>query len=508
MQLKGIWKLMLWAPLVLSFTVNAAPMDDVFTLLENGGGVKSDKNSEVGYYVTALGFSDRSSEAKAYEEARIEALRYLNEMINGVSISGSTYSSTSYITESDGNSSSEYSQDEFQDVARVTFKGQLAATKTLKKGKYDGQYFVAISISQNDIQQIRSLKSDNLQSGATTMVIMQGSGNGNSVANFDRQEKSVESKGLSSMKNGEQRARELALQDAMRNAVQQVQGVMLQGKSGAFNETLSFALSTKTEGYVGGYEIIDEDISRGSYYVIIMAKVNAGKLLSDVNFYLDVLGTPVFSIESRNDEDTEWLSTELERLGFAINDGTTKPTHTFYLKQSQKQVTNHNGKTGIETSISVQLKDNSTGEVLFTVINSPLKTRIYVSPLERAEQVSQVAAYKRLKKKMGAEVIQSLAKYAEKGRLYTIEIRNARKTDWKLFKHTLNNGTAGSVEGWDWSKDGKVMILSYRYSGTLSAAMDEGLDQLYTAYKKEGKGRRPTAVKISERKAVFEIIKR
>ena len=507
MMLKVIRKLLLWAPLVLTFVVNAAPMDDVFTLLDNGGGSTSGKTSEQGYYVTALGFSDRSSEVKAYEAARIEALRYLNEMINGISLSGSTYSSSSYISESDGNQSTEYSQEAFQDVVNVTFKGQLSAAKTLKKGQYDGQYFVAISISQSDIQQIQSLKSGGGNStGGTTIVIATDSDA--SIAQFGKEAKSVESKGLASMKNGEQKARELAIQDAMRNAIQQVQGVMLQGKSGSFNEALSFAISTKTEGYVGGYEIIDEDVARGNYYIIMTAIVNAGQLLNDVNFYLDVLGKPIFSVESTHGNQTDWLTDELERLGFAINDGKTKPTHTFYLKQSQTQVKNHNGKTGIETALSVQLKDNSTGEVLLTVNNNALKTRIYVTPMDRAKQVSRVTAYKKLKKQLGVEIVQSLAKYAEKGQLYPIVIRNARRTDWKLFEHTLNNGTGGSVEGWSWSKDGKVITLDYRYSGTLSAAMDEGLEQIYTVFKQEGKERRPTAVSISDHEAVFEIIKR
>ncbi|MFK0570245.1 hypothetical protein, partial [Endozoicomonas sp.] len=328
MTLKVLKKLLLWAPLVLTFVVNAAPMDDVFTLLDNGGGVKSGQSSGLGYYVTALGFSDRSSEAKAYEEARIEALRYLNDMVNGVTISGSTYSASEYISEMSQGETSEYSQEAFRDVIDTVFKGHLSAAKTLKKGQYDGQYFVAIAITQSDIAKVQALSSRQSPSGSspgssgTTVIIATNSSS--TIATFTGESQTVESKGLASMKNGEQKAREIALQDAMRNAVQQVQGVMLQGKSGSFNEALSFALSTKTEGYVGGYDIIDEDIARGNYYVLIMARVNAGQLLSDVNFYLDILGEPVFSVQSSNSEKTDWLVNELERLGFAINDDKAK----------------------------------------------------------------------------------------------------------------------------------------------------------------------------------------
>ncbi len=78
------------------------------------------------------------------------------------------------------------------------------------------------------------------------------------------------------MKHGEAEARKLALIDAMQNAAQQTQGVMLQGKSGKFNEAIALAISTKTEGYVSAYEMLDEDIARGQYYVIIEAMLNSG----------------------------------------------------------------------------------------------------------------------------------------------------------------------------------------------------------------------------------------
>ena len=484
----------------------SAPMDDVFTLLDSGGGVRSGHEKDGGYYIAALGFSHRSSEAKAYEEARLEALRYLNDMVNGITMSGSTYTSTEYVSESSQAGASEYSSDVFREVVDVVFKGHLSAAKTLKKGMYDGQYFVAISISEKDLAHLARLRAGSNGGGAGGTTVVIATDQIGAVADFSQEAQEVEAKGLAPMKHGEQQARVLALQDAMRNAVQQAQGVMLQGKSGAFNEALAFAISTKTEGYVGGYEILDEDISRGNYYVVLLAQVNAGQLLNDVNFYLDILGQPVFSVDSGAEGKIDWLVNELERLGFSIHTREAGSTHTFYLKQTQKEVRNHNGKTGIETSLSLSLKDRSTGEILFTIVNDPLKARIYVSPLERARQVSQVSAYRRLQKQLGPEVIQSLARYAERGQVYPIEIHNARRSDWQLFKFTLENGTGGTVEGWEWQREGKVMVLNYRYSGPLSEAMDQGLEQLYKTYRTEGKGRRPTALEINDRRASFRMV--
>lgn len=481
------------------------PMDDVFSLFESNGGTRSGKNEIDGYYVVSMGTSSRSSEAKGYEAARIDSLRQLSEMINGVSISGSTSSAMKHVSISDGSNSSEFSKSSFVDVVNMSFKGQLSAAKMLKKGEYDGDYFVATVITQSDINEIDSLKTNGSNGkGNTTIVIATDIGN-KSIASFSEEAKSVEAKGLASMKLGESKAREQALQDALRNAVQQAQGVMLQGKSGQFNDALAMALSTKTEGYVSSYEILDEDMERGSYYVIIQAEVDGAKLLNDVNFYMDVFSEPVFSIESSNANKSDWLTNELERLGFSINSGKSTATHTFTLKQTQQQVQDHKNSLGIETSLSIMLKDNFTGQIIFSIVNKPMKTRIYVAPISRAKQVSEHVAFKQMKSKIGKEVIQALAKHVEQGVMYKIELKNAKRTDVDIFKHVLNNGTSGQVEGWNWDKKGKVMTLNYRFSGTLSKALDQSLTEIYATFKTQGKGRRPHMKKVDQRSAHFDI---
>ncbi|CAH1549872.1 hypothetical protein [Vibrio rotiferianus] len=492
------------ATLIVSSNSFADPMDDVFALLDTGGGTVSGKSSATGYYVVAMGFSGKSNETKALEEARLDALRKLNEMVNGVTTSGSTAASMKYITVSDSDGEKEFSEESFVDVVNTSFKGTLSAVKELKSGSYDGDYFVAMVITETDVGQVRRLKSHSSVAGGNTVIV--AAGNTSSVAQQEPTNQFVESKGLADMKHGEAEARKLALVDAMQNAVQQTQGVMLQGKSGQFNEAIALAISTKTEGYVSGYEMLDEDISRGQYYVIIEAEVNSGKLLNDVSFYTNVLGQPVFDIKSQNSFKTDWLTDELERLGFAINDGKTKASHSFHLAQKQKQVENHKGVKGIETVLSISLKDNISGDILFTITNDPLKSRIYVDPISRSKQVSEHIAYKQLKKKMGIEVIQSLARHAEKGTVYKIVLRNAKRNDVDIFKHVLNNGTGGQVETWNWDKNGKTMTLDFRYSGPLSEAFDQSLSEIYRTFKKEGKGRRPHAVSIENRSAEFKII--
>ena len=159
---------------VLTVTPSFAsdPMNDVFALLDSGGGTRLGKNKVDGYYVVAMGMSGRSSESKAYEEARLNALRQLTEMINGVTMSGSTTASMEYVTVSNG---ADFSRDSFVDIVNTQFKGQLSAAKMLKKGNYDGDYFVAISIAESDVAKIGSLRSsgnNRANNGDTNTVII------------------------------------------------------------------------------------------------------------------------------------------------------------------------------------------------------------------------------------------------------------------------------------------------------------------------------------------------
>lgn len=486
------------------------PYDDVLRLLEGRVGTVSGTSPSTGYYVIAIGFSSKSSKSKGKEAARISAHRKLNEMVNGISTSGSTHSSKEMITVSDSEGYQDFFRDEYVNVVNTSFRGNLAAVKEIKTGVYSGEHYVVLMLTESDINNTQKLKapsSGNQGSGDNTIIIASDS-SVVSIAQSQLTEKYIESKGYGSLKLGKTEARKQALTDALNNAVQQAQGLMLQGKSGQFNEAVALAVSMKSEGYISSYEILTDDIERGEFVIKISAEVNSGKLLNDVSFYTSVLGQPVFDIKSQNSAKTIWLIEELERLGFRFNVGEHAATHSFYLNQSQKQVEDHKGAQGIETSLSVTLKDNHTGDLLLTVTNNPMKTRIYVSPLSRAKQVSEHAGYKQLQKIMGPEIIQSLACYSEKGVNYKIVLKNANRNDVALFKHVLNNGTSGNVETWAWDKNGKTMTLDFRYSGPLSEAFDQSLDEIYATFRTEGKGRRPHTVKIDNNRALFKIVVR
>lgn len=79
-------------------------------------------------------------------------------------------------------------------------------------------------------------------------------------------------------------ARERAIQDAIRNAVEKGTGLFLSSETVIENyELLKDKIFSKAEGYIKEYSIISEKEEEGLYRVKIKALVKEGKLKDDVN---------------------------------------------------------------------------------------------------------------------------------------------------------------------------------------------------------------------------------
>jgi len=478
----------------LSPSFASEPADTLVDLLESEGGIATGNNSDDGYFIVVMGFSDHSNENKAYELARLNALKQLNEFINGSTTSGYSAVTLRYDNTSAGDESS---SEHFISVVENSFKGAISAAKMIKKGRYDNNYFVTFALTQSDIS-LQSVIKGSTRINPKDMAI---------AHKVDAGIQTVEAKGLATMKDGTAIAREHAIQNALRNAVQQAQGVMLSGRSGTFGDALNSALSTKTQGYVRSYEIIDEEKKRGDYMVLIVAEVDTAPLLSDIDFYLDILSTPAFYIDSADRGDSQWLQNYLEDMGFSLLNNRQSATHIFKINKTQQVSQNHQDKKGITTELSVTLENVMTSKVLFTALNNINKSAIYIEPQSRAIKISEKMAYKDLAKSLSKEIITSLAKIAEQGVMYPFIVSNANRRDWKLIRHTLENAGSGVVSGFTWQADGKTLKFNYRYSGSLSRAMDEVLNPLYTTFKTEGKGHKLKAIEISKTSATFEILR-
>jgi hypothetical protein len=468
------------------------PMADVIELLDANGGIRTNTTAQEGYYVVSLGFSGQENEQKASEDARLSALRSLTEFITGVGVSGITKVKKEYLSKTIDGKTREFSQESFLDVIQTQFKGNLSAAKVVKEGRYNNQFFVAIMIAEEDTKKRGRL---------TTKADQRPK-----FADKDNTIKTVEAKGIASMlKMTKAAARETAIQSALRNAVQQANGVAVQGKSGRLGESVTMVLSTKSQGYVRSYEILDELEKNNDIIIDIVAEVDEGQLIEDARFYLDVFSAPKFAIKTNDMRLQQQLTNDLENLGFQFVGDASKATHLFTATIRQDSVINSKGVEGYATEYTLQLIDTETSAILLTIINPVNKTKIYIKPKARAKQISETSALRSLSQQLGPEIITALAELADYGRIYDLVIKNAKRSDLAIFKQVFNNGTSGNIEGWEWTEDEKTLTLKFRFKGRLSDAMDQGLKDLYATYKSENSTRRPSAINIGGKVAAFAI---
>lgn len=473
-------------------SVNAAPFKDVIDLLENGGGSRVGFDDQHGSYVVSLEFSNNSSESKAKEQARLLAQKNLSEYINGSNVSGQSSASISLSTDVNN---TENTESHFYDSVKSTFSGKINAARVLKQGKYKGKYFVAILIAENEISQKHRLKTPEDEKPNL-------SGSGQRIT-------TVTAKGVASLKaKSYKQVRETAIQDALRSAVEQANGVNIKGTSGQFGEAMSIAFSAKTTGYVRTYKIDSESEKRGTVVIELTAEIDEGKLVDDARLYLDAFTNATFALISNDNETRDWLSSQIEALGFTLQEDAATASYVFEAKFNQKNVENNRGNTGIQSHYTLTLKNAKSSELVFTLVNDYRKSNIYISPLSRAKQVSKTAALKSIKSKLRLEVIQALAKKAEKGNLYKIIINDANRVDMRIFQHVFNNASNGNVESWQWQGDKKTLVLNLRMQSTLSEAMNNSLDSLYSTYKTEAKNRRPVSKYIGDTEARFIMLRK
>ena len=95
----------------------------------------------------------------------------------------------------------------------------------------------------------------------------------------------VEAEGQAMVKNGDEpAARDRALEDAQRKAVESAVGTMISAETVMENyQIISDRILAKSSGYIKNYNIVSSGAENGIYKVVIKALVATGNLSSDVD---------------------------------------------------------------------------------------------------------------------------------------------------------------------------------------------------------------------------------
>jgi hypothetical protein len=117
------------------------------------------------------------------------------------------------------------------------------------------------------------------------------------VLSSDTSIKEVMVEGVSSIEGGRKDiARDHAIKDALRKAVEQAVGTFISSETVVENyEVLSDRIYSKAEGYVAEYKVLREKVEGDLYRVLISAKVKMGDIKDDlkaIGILVEYLGRP------------------------------------------------------------------------------------------------------------------------------------------------------------------------------------------------------------------------
>ncbi len=482
----------------LVYAWNDTLIDIVGDLVDAGGGARAGKDDVHGYYVVSVGVVPAGSDmTKAYTHARLEALRMMTEFINGVLVSG-------------GASSSEAAQGDqrvqrFRSVVVERFKGHIEGARVWRQGPVGEKVFVVLLLDETGLKARDRFRSRG-ENPTPRPAVVQGSHNSAMAGPSASRRETVEADGYAPLEGQSiSRARKAAIRDALRNAIEKVNGVAIRGRAGRLGKHISQIIASQSEGFIATYDVISEERQGEDYHVRVRAVVDTAGVMKAVDLYLQVLGAPRFRVEAPGSY-RNWLTAKLKGMGFEMVAPGARATHLFKMEVRQDPVPNPmGGSDGFATEASVTLVDLENGEEVLTVRNpSPNRTAVFVAPERVARAASERLALRQLDRILEKRIITALAERARKGQLYDIAVEGARPVDLDLFRHNIEGNSDAKVVAWRWNP-GQELILECRFPGSLSQLLDSIMDELKGSYATEGGGRTVELIRSGGRQAVFQV---
>ncbi len=201
---------------------------------------------------------------------------------------------------------------------------------------------------------------------------------------------------------GEASSRELAVQKAIRGAVEQVLGTVVIGydKAGS-NEDFASKVFAGTNGVVDQYRILLEaDCSMGTR-VEIVAKVSKKNLLDSYTNYMKFLGDPAFYVQCDSPELASHFSDFFMDLGIRIAMTPEEAQYIICCTGVFRSVSHpiERDKQGVQLSLRFQVMEATGGEALIDMTNDPRKSACFVgNNPERQMGICAAKAFKQMKK--------------------------------------------------------------------------------------------------------------
>ena len=206
---------------------------------------------------------------------------------------------------------------------------------------------------------------------------------------------------------GEGRTHDIAVQLALRSAVEQVVGTMVVGETKiADDEVIRNKIFSGAEGFVDEYRITAEASVTVGTRIEVVAKVSKKKILDSYRVYLKALGDPVFYLECTSSDSTgedaqiaARFGQFFRKLGFKIVKTPEEADYCIKASGSYRRVKSPMDENEVYTQYSMVIKVLSrNGEELLSLPNNPRKSAVSLGDPEREREICAEKAFKQMEK--------------------------------------------------------------------------------------------------------------
>ena len=206
---------------------------------------------------------------------------------------------------------------------------------------------------------------------------------------------------------GEGKTHDVAVQLALRSAVEQVVGTMVVGETKITdNEAVRNKIFSGAEGFVDEYRITAETTVTVGTRIEIVAKVSKKKLLDSYRTYLKALGDPVFYLECTSSDsfgEDKQIAARFgqffRKLGFKISKTRSGADYCIKATGSYRRVPNPMDESEVFTQYSMVIKVlSASGEELLSLPNNPSKSAVSLGDPDREREICAEKAFKQMEK--------------------------------------------------------------------------------------------------------------
>lgn len=364
-------------------------------MLQDNRKVSPYKDGEVGRAVIAIGFGRHVQENIAIDIAKQASLKNLLAFIKGERMSALNRAEKKRSV----NGKTEKS---YYSSIRTSIDASMKAAYFYKSGKHKGKTYAVTIISERS-------------SVATDLF------NKKMASNI------VKAMGVASLDLGRQKARQNALNQALRNAVEQYSGVDMAAKTSIENSTKYRAkLSSVSKGRVKKYDINKEFVDGRTYVVKITAEISTdepdgGNIVAAVkenmgrpSFYMSVkdkrLHQMITEILTENDLD---ITNSKNRSNYLLSSNVDK--HEFDMPAMK-------GMVGLQTTIKIRIVDRFSGEEFVNISNDPQDSMDASKFKEVRERNSYKYAMEKVRDKLIKQINQKFVKTFQTGAKVVVKL--------------------------------------------------------------------------------------